>query len=223
MWGSPQGPLHKPRRMITKRQLADQIILLLGKSSPEFRIDIREVLLAVGQVRDELLVQEYYVLMQGEQREIPTDWLTPFTAKVEYDTVRQREYVQLPFEPLHLPGDKGLFSLVPAADEFNTFIPTRPGELGLLRHHPAFLLGGAVGYWREMGAEGQPGKAWFQRRIQAVTPDVLGKAVCPSAAVKDRDPFPISSHLQSKIIDLVRQRYATKPAPDTTADDRDQK
>lgn len=209
--------------MVTKRQLAEQIMLLLGRSNPEFRVDEREVMLHVGQVRDELLVAEYYALMQGDGREIPADWLTPFVAQVQYDPAREREYVQLPFEPLHLPGDAGLFSLAPEKEEFNTFVPTRPGSLGLLRNHPAFLLGGRVGYWRELGAEGQPGKAWLQRRIAGTTPRVLGKGVCPSASLKARDPFPVSSHLHSKIIDAVRQRYASKPAPDQVIDDRDQR
>ena len=209
--------------MITKRELAEQILLALGRTDPSHRVHRREVELLVGQVRDELLVAEYFERLSQDIREIPAEWVSAFPGvAVERDAVRQRDFVALPIEPLRLPGDVGLFSIAPMADEFAAYVPTRPGDLSLLRNHAAFQLEGRVGYWREMGSLDQPGRVLFQSAIRGLSPTVLVQLVAPAASIAASAPFPISGHMQPKIFDLVRQRLASKPAPDLTADNRDQ-
>ena len=100
--------------MITKAELSEQILLLLGRADASFRIDFREVEMLVGQVRDELLVADYFLRLSQDVREVPAEYVSSFeSVAVRYDSVRKRYFVQLPIEPLSLPGDVGLFSISP--------------------------------------------------------------------------------------------------------------
>ena len=57
--------------MVTKRQLAEQLRGLASHQSPGFATPLPDLLLLVGQLRDEAILMEYYqVQATGDGREL---------------------------------------------------------------------------------------------------------------------------------------------------------
>lgn len=96
---------------MTKRKLAEQVMRLLKPSLTEdFKLDIRDCMLAVGQIRDNYMRAVFFEEFQLGDRGIPSDFLSKLTKEV---TEEGEDVVcNLGVRFVRFPKDKGLFSVL---------------------------------------------------------------------------------------------------------------
>lgn len=209
---------------ITKRQLAEQVMSLAGKRTPDYKFDVREVELLVGQVRDALAFQDYLQTLSATgEHQVPGELLTTFyELEVKRDEQRKRDYVVLPCQPLALPGGRGLFSVFTADSEELPFLIVRPGDQQLLGSHPAATLQGNPACSLEAGRRAETGcRLWMRQATKALYPKLSVQVVVEAATLAPNLPFTISSHLQQRVVDASLERLVKTPGEDRVPDSND--
>ena len=214
--------------MVTKRQLAEQLRGLASRQSPGFSTPLPDLLLLVGQLRDELLLAEYYqVQATGEGRELLGELVNTFYDQpVRHDAQRKRDFVVLPARVLPLPGGRGVFGAfydaAGGAGEAQPVVISPPGTAGLLAHHPAGALQGRLGAWVEAGRGGEAGRLWLRQPTSLLHPTLHLQLVVAAADAGDELPCPLPAHLQNRVLTAGLERLLRQPRQDRTADNVDQ-
>lgn len=210
---------------LTKRQFAEQVRGAASRQSPGFNTPLADIMLLVGQLRDEAIALDYYQVQQTDEgRQLLGELVTTFYEQpVRYDAQRRREYVALPAPVLALPGGRGVFAAFNPGNEEFPFVLVAPGSQALLGNHPAGRLQGRLGAWAEAGRREEPGRLWMKQATALLYPALTLQLVVAAAVVGDDLPFAFPTYLQNRVRAAAVAALLQQPArEDRTADAVDQ-
>lgn len=202
----------------SKYILAEQTQRLLagGRVSSSVKFHIRELIISVGQVANQLLKIEYM------QVNLPMGEIIPSaTCLGLYDNLKAYKFknvsaINLPIAPIRLPRDVGCYSIFPTNDPSAEFIPIQNGQENLILSQGLLSqLGGSIGYTR-YGLVVQ-----FTADITIPNQDVMMSArlaVNDMTAYNDYEPLPITPDHEWAIVKEVVQLYSSEPVPDKLVD-----
>lgn len=111
--------------MITLKVIAEQVKRILegGDPSDDSQLDIREVGLAVQQVRNEIISIKIENAINKGRLTLDGAYLTLFpNISIQYDSDRDVYYSDIPFQYASLPHDMGIYRVALMQDRFNDFI-----------------------------------------------------------------------------------------------------
>jgi len=121
--------------MATKKEIAEQAMRILsgGHLKPDRTMDIRELMLALDQLRDTLVKLNTFENVKQGNYEVDHDYLSFYeSVAVANDAVKGLDYVVLPASPISLYGGLGVYQITPDDDLEDAFIMALPGQIGLL-------------------------------------------------------------------------------------------
>jgi hypothetical protein len=111
--------------MITLKVIAEQVKRMLegGDPSDDSQLDIREVGLAVQQVRNEIISAKIENAINKGRLTLDGAYLTVFNnIPIQYDSNRDVFYSDIPFQYASLPHDMGVYRVALMQDRFNDFV-----------------------------------------------------------------------------------------------------
>ena len=203
--------------MATKYQIAEQVISLLndGDTSAGSGVDIREVILLVGQVCNRRIKAEYFTVdintaVAGETRPFI---MGEYVLKVEEH--RNTSKADLPVMPIKLPMGQGVWEVNREDDPFNEmcFIPIPSGAKGLMEGMLSKSLG-QVGYIWE-------GKTlYFDHNIfvEGVRTLSAKLIVVDVNSLDEFEPLPITADMEADVLTEVYQIVSQRGFKDNVVD-----
>jgi len=203
--------------MATKYQLAEQVIRRFngGDRSAGSGLDIREVILLVGQVANQMLKVEFFSVDINQQAESRPVVIASYRVAVE--DYKDVSMIRLPVIPVKLPMGMGVWSIQRTDALFSdmSFIPVPAGAWTL--HKGMGLLSdllGQVGYMWE-GTD-----VFFTRSLagDGVSEVDVKMIVVDVMHLGDYDPLPIPVDMEAGIIQDVFNLLVPRGATDKVAD-----
>jgi len=139
----------------TKGQIRDMITLqvrrlLAGGNTTNFRLDLREVELAINQTRD-ALVRNYFYQRYAQFGDFNVDatYIYPFkNVPVAYNEDSDEWYSELPCDTISLPNGREVARVRLMKDQKNDFIPLKLGMETLSRSNKENELENNIGFYR---------------------------------------------------------------------------
>lgn len=203
----------------TRYRLAEQAqrILAGGNVGSALKYHIRELIISVCQVANQLLKIEYM------QTNIPMGEMIPAGASIgTYDTgifaykYKNTSAITLPTAPMRLPRDIGCYAVYPLDDPYAEFIPLQMGQAGLIQSQGLLSnLAGGIGYER-FGLIVQ-----FTKDITIPNQQVpigVRLVVLDFNLYDDYTPLPLSADQEWAIVQEVVKTYSQEPVPDKLMD-----
>lgn len=203
----------------SKIQLAEQAqrILAGGNVGSALKYHIRELVISVCQVGNQLLKMEYM------QTNVPMGEMIPAGACIAtYDTgiyafkYKNTSAINLPVAPMRLPRDMGCYAVYPADNPYAEFIPLQMGQAGLILTQGLLSnLAGGIGYER-FGL-----LVVFTKDITIPNQQVpigVRLVVLDFNAYDDYTPLPLAADHEWAIVKEVVAMYAQEPVPDKLVD-----
>lgn len=204
--------------MTTKFKIAEQIQRLIsGNPEIQSRIQKNDVKLLIEQVANQLLKTEFFGVNMADGDTVPPNCMIYTYESVPVTTYKTtKSKCTLPSMPINLPRNMGVYhiSKTDAIDE--PFIPIPSGLYGIVK--PQTLLGelsGLIGY-EVFGKEvvfttNLPGQNVNNVFIRLVGVDLNN--------VTDYEMLPISSDMESQIVQTVYNILVQTPPADQTIND----
>jgi len=191
---------------MTKTILAEQIQRLyarfLDKDNPSDVIDLREVILLVGQSINKVLKLQVAESFKAGMIDVPKCNLIEYTCPVTAETGNARAYITLPVIPLNLPMDMGIWSIAAATGAMTPYIPIPAQDVLVFQGANLIYLEGKTGYYL------QGKKVYFTKNITTtpngtVTSVIVNLLTMDLSQFGDNDVLPISPEVESAIISDV--------------------
>ena len=185
---------------MTKKQLGDLIILRLGFSNQDKRFDNRLVEFYADQVRSKIMMD--YVANMGATQSID-EVLGLFTKAVvldrQKDTVRDKYYVQLPFQVLGVGGSSGIISLSLTQSE-DDFAINKAGMTAVYSNLEA-------GQINKVQGEIEGNRIYF-KYLSPFDEKILVKAMPTiSGLLNDDDEIPMPAELNYQTVEMAAQAF----------------
>lgn len=185
---------------MTKKQLGDLIILRLGFSNQDKRFDNRLVEFYADQVRSKIMMD--YVANMGATQSID-EVLGLFTKAVvldrQKDTVRDKYYVQLPFQVLGVGGSSGIISLSLTQSE-DDFAINKAGMTAVYSNLEA-------GQINKVQGEIEGNRIYF-KSLSPFDEKILVKAIPTiSGLLNDDDEIPMPAELNYQTVEMAAQAF----------------
>jgi len=191
--------------MTTKAKIAEQVQRILegGDVTRDDNRDIRELMLSVGQVRDNLVYRSLMQQFSADEWEIGSDYLASYTVTVT------DEVATLPVTPLELMDNRGIYSVVYTNDPTLSVIPVNNTFQPLYRNLEASHLEGRIGY-KILGKT-----LTLINTTTGGVPESLDVLMIPSGIDIDEDEdFPVPPEMVDMIIKEVVNLYQPRPHDD---------
>lgn len=188
---------------MTKTILAEQIQRLyarfLDKDNPSDVIDLREVILLVGQSINKVLKLQVAESFKAGMIDVPKCNLIEYTCPVIAESGNARAYITLPVIPLNLPMDMGIWSISTSNGAMTPYIPIPAQDVLVFQGANLSYLEGKIGYYL------QGKKVYFTKNITltangTVTSVVVNLLTMDLSQFGDNDVLPISPEVESAII-----------------------
>lgn len=213
--------------MSTKYSIAEQILGILndGDVSAGSGLDLREIMLLVGQAANTNLKAEYYALdlaPQEDGREAKPHSISTYP-NVPVEKYKAISRIKLPFVPMKLLMGMGVFDITVPDDPFGelTFIPVPAGAWNL-RQGVGLLspLMGQIGYIWE-GAYVYFTQDLPTQNINSVDVKLVGVDVM---SLGEYDPLPLTADMEADVIrqvlNVLTARGISDKVVDSTSDFR---
>lgn len=196
---------------MTRAMMYSQIILELGFDSKDRRAHPLSVFLAADTIRGSMIPA--FVDEHGE------DSLSLFCIEkilpVQYDSVRAKKYIALPFQILGMSGNMGLMQVSLPQEDEGSFVGMKNGMMSVYADLEAGGAAGKTIYWLS-------GSRIYFNLLNAGVESILVKAVPSMYGIADDDEVPMPLEFNRVVIDGVKQ--ALNPAAfvpqDKTNDNR---
>jgi len=200
---------------MTKADLAYRALKkLYPKLTQDSKTSMREMIAAIGNARDEILVTTAWNAWKNDlQEEMIWDGaITTYEALSPVkDTRTNRWYLNLPFKPLTLPKDMGIYQITPCNNSFEYYrVPMTFNSM--FSGSPSKELEGDTGYWLR-------GSLIEFTVPQKENTKLDVHAIVSSEDIDDDDYFPFPANLDNKIIDAAVDGYVLqKEIPEDLSD-----
>ena len=185
---------------ITKKQIAEQAMRIIagGHRKPDNPIDIREVMLFVDQVRDEMIKNSVNGSVVSF---VDPEYVTYFyDVLVESDESRTLRYIALPSNIISLPRNMGVYSISPMLDTTDQYIPIPFHGTWLYKDTQAMTSTSLVKYWLERD------QVYFKNLDPGVTHLLVG-LVESSKSILETAEYPIPPDTEKEIVKQVVQMF----------------
>lgn len=203
----------------SKYKIAEQILRILagGDISKDENIDIREIILAVGQSFASIAERRFFENRSVDTRRIDGQLIFSFDdVEVKEDKGKNLFYSELPSSIVSLPNGMGISAVTSSTDISDAFVPTTNNYLSLFRSSPIFNLGGRRGYFQENG------RIYYVNIDPLNCPDkVIIKMVASLDGIGDEDEIIVPKNIENEIVREVLQLFGNPLPHDTVNDDRD--
>lgn len=200
----------------TKRIIAEQIKLNLGKRDKQSEPDIRELMLAVSQGIAVSVFEHYSLSRQDDYLHIPEGLIYRFSGvEVEKDGDTDEYYSQLPGQLLGLYRGIGIRGVSPLKSQHHSYDPLPNGFRDIYSGLDSFDNEGKIGYmiennriiYHNMDGENNPEK-------------VVVKMVAPINSIGDDDVINISPEMEAKAVSYAMNLYGqTSQIPQDKSND----
>lgn len=202
--------------MATKKQIAEQALRKLsgGHLKPDRTLDIRELMLNLDQLRDELVRENTKANIKSGAVDVDPDYLSFFESiLVSTDAVKNLSYIELPVGVISLPLELGLFQIGPIDDMEDRYIITRAAAVGSLTGSQALINTGNTYCW-PIGD-----RVYFKNLPLGVT-SVTVILVASSKDIGDNDDYPVAPDDERILLDnLVAAFGLPQQTPHDEAED----
>ena len=191
----------------TKYKLADQALRILsgGAIQNATETQVREMMIAVSQARDQVVWSEMFMLInQADNFDVPGEYITSYDdVEVKYDDKQKIMWAKLPAKPLNLPRNMGIYNVHLTEDMFNAFIPVSPNFPSLYRDLGASCLEDRIGYFYKRD------KIFFVGMDKSDNiPTISLNLIVSATDVDDEDEvFPIPADKEMQVIQLALDMY----------------
>lgn len=200
----------------TKATIAEQAMRILsgGHLKPDRNLDIREIMIYIDNLRDELVKTSVYTLMKEGEYDIDSDFLTTYEdVQVLNDASKALKYITLPASRIALPKDMGLYQISPMKNQADAFIPIKPGQLWMYRDTP--VINNEINtYYFPVG-----NKVYF-KNIDLSISEVLLVMAASSKSIGQDAELPIPPDYERTMVDAIVERFGvTKQIPHDEVED----
>ena len=208
--------------MATKKSIADQVLLRISKGyhDSSSAVQIPDVILAVGQVLNSMLKQQFFAQTLQSGDTIPDG--TCLTSYYNIPVISQngKSSASLPILPIYLPKGLGVYEVLASQgqninDGNVSFIPCLPGQINMLKGQDIICdLLGNIGY-EQIGQT-----LIFNKDI---TIDGINKvdvklAVADINQLTEYSPLPVDAGLEAEIVEKLVQMFAPSQTNDDEVD-----
>lgn len=195
--------------MSTKRRIAEQVLRRISGGDPSAgsRVDIREIVVALGQMLAKRLQLSHFDITMGQGETIPAGTMlarygegaVKIRAKAENNGKVCR--ITLPAMPINLPRNMGIFHVGPLSDPDCGYIPMQAGQYGVVKKLVGMsTLLGQAGYW-PVGRE-----LFFSKDVSDVDLLII-LAVMDIDKYDDWAQLPISEDMEAEAIEALVQMF----------------
>jgi hypothetical protein len=183
---------------MTRVELADGIILLMGYNSQDKKLDRRLVWFVADRVMPQL-IDNYAKTYGFGIDEALENFITVKESELKYNSRRKQRYADIPTPALTFPGYSTIRQIGDIQDETTTFVAVKNGQQAIISNLEVGGLGGRIGYRLEQN------RIWFVNIPDGVYTHVLVKYVPTISGVSDSEQLAIPSVIEGDLINLIMQ------------------
>jgi hypothetical protein len=190
--------------MATKKQIAEQVMRILsgGHLKPDRTLDIREVMLAVDQVRDAQARMTVYQNVKEGTYEVPEDYLEFFESiAVNSDPTKGLSYITLPVSTIDLPYGLGIYQISLPGSVEAPFKLVQTGHLGLLNGSDAAANDQVTYCW-------PVGERVYFKNLAGGTSFVSAILAQSSKEIAEDADYPVPPDQEGDLLQKVTQMFA---------------
>ena len=204
--------------MTTKYKIAEQVLLRLKGGRPDMatRTDIRDIIVAAGQVINELIGAQYYKTTLPSGETIP-DGITLATYEdIDVTPWKNISRSVLPAIPVQLPRGMGIFSVSNPDNPHDVFVPAQPGQIAMVKSQRLISeIGGLVAY--------EPYGSYIEYDSNIIATKSISKvrirlAVRDVDTLSEYDPLPIPANYEAMVVESLFERFANQGQADKKTD-----
>lgn len=176
-----------------------------GRPDQATRIDIRDIMLSVGQVVSEITKSQYFSQTLPSGETIPDGSMLATYENVAVEVNGERSRATLPAMPIGLPRGMGVFSIENPKSDCDVFIPALPGQLAMVKSQK--MISHLSGYYayEQYGTSIEFNKNLIKDGVENLTMRLL---VSDVSKLGPYDPLPIPGDYEGPIIETVFQRFS---------------
>ena len=202
----------------TKYKIADQVMLRLKGGRPDMatRTDIRDIMVAAGQVVNEMISAQFYKVTLPSGETIPDGMVIATYEDVSVTAWKNISRTLLPAFPAQLPRGMGIFSVSNPENPHDVFVPAQPGQIAMVKSQRLIAdFSGMVAYenigsYIEYDTNIIATKSIDKVRLRLVVKDV--------DSLGEYDPLPIPADYEATIVETLFQRFANQGEADKKTD-----
>lgn len=125
---------------------------LMGGGAADFKFDYREIDLAMNQVRDTLVKNDFFARYAQGDMQVDLTYVHEYrNVAADLDTDINEFTSELPCNVISLPNGREIFQIRPMKDSTNDFIPVRPNFNSMYRNNGDVPLESRKGYYKTAG------------------------------------------------------------------------
>jgi len=194
--------------MATKKQIAEQAMRIIsgGHLKPDRAMDIRELMLALDQLRDTLVKLNTFENVKQGDYVVEHDYLSFHNMTTQAAGANGLIFATLPVKPLALWGGLGVYQITPAADLEDAYIIVNAGQPGLLGGTDALNRTDKVYCW-------VVGDTVYFKNLAASLPITATLAATSQDIAEDAD-YPVSPDDESILLKQLLQLFGVQDEQD---------
>lgn len=202
----------------TRYRIAEQVLRIIngGDISAASEITIRDIMIGVGQVANQVLKGEFVQSDIAFGETIPNGAMLCYYEGIAVQSWKGRCRATLPVKPIRMRRNMGVWSIRLSDDPTNEFIPIEMGQFNLIQSQP--MLNDLLG---QVGYEVFGDKVVFTKDItvpsETTTVD-MQLVLLDINQYGDYDPLPILPEQEYSIIKELIALYSGTPTPDKLVD-----
>jgi len=202
--------------MATKKQIAEQAMRILagGHLKPDRNLDIREMMLALDQLRDSAVSIHTLNNIKAGEYGVDADFLSVHdNVAVSADTSHGLRYITLPGSPISLPHDMGIYQISPMKNQEDVYHRIAAGALAIYKRKQSLTNQVNTYYWN-IGT-----KVYFKNLDISVDSLLLIMAKS-SKDILETETYPVPPDVEIDLLQrLVEMFSMTKQIPHDEVED----
>ena len=190
--------------MATKKQIAEQAMRILagGHIKPDRTMDIREVMLALDQFRDDAVRNRTLANINNGEIRIDEEFLSFYESiAVATDSTKGIKYITLPAKPIDLPKNLGLYQISPTGNMEDPWIITLAGAVGIYTGTQALEHELKTYCW-------QVGERVYVKNIDPSIAEVTVLMATTSKGIAESATYPVPPDVEAELLQKVIQLFS---------------
>jgi len=188
---------------------------LVSRPDQATRIDIREIIAAIGQEVNTQIKAQYYQADLPTGETIPNGCIMATYENVVVEKWKTISRLKLPAMPINLTRDMGIFEVSKADNPFCVFVPALPGQLAMVESQKLisklqqFYLYARYGQYLEFN------KNLLDEQIDKLMVRLL---VMDVVSIEDGEVLPIPADMESEVVEVVWRKFMNRGDNDAATD-----